>query len=60
MKAMELVNKLNEINQKYGDVEVMISNHRDADSNDFQNEVFCVLYEDYNNNKVARIFYEEE
>ena len=60
MKISELIKKLKNIKSKYGDVEVTISKHEDCYSDDFENEVFEVVYQDCEDDKSARIFYTED
>lgn len=60
MKISELIKKLKNIKSKYGDVEVTASKHEDCYSDDFENEVFEVVYQDCEDDKSARIFYRED
>lgn len=60
MLISELIKNLKDIKSKYGDVEVTISKHEDCYSDDFENDISFVLFQDYADKKTARIFYIEE
>lgn len=60
MVISELIKELKNIKSKYGDVEVTVSKHEDCYSDDFENDIFEVVYQDCKDDKSARIFYTEE
>ena len=60
MVISEVIKTLKDIKSKYGDVEVTVSKHKDCYSDDFENDICFILYQDYENKKSARIFYVED
>lgn len=60
MKLVNLIKELNRIYNEYGDIDVTVSSHSDSleVSSDNRHEVSCVVYEDFNADKQARIFYQ--
>ena len=60
MKIRELVRELKNIKSKYGDVEVTTSIQDDEKVSNFQNEIAYVVFEDYHDEKNARIIYRED